>query len=251
MSFQIETEVTCYLLPGDGPTAEKEFLTNLNAGKETWFIAYAFTLVPMIDELLSAKAKGVALHLYLDHSQAVGHYEAGQIQRLVDAGVEVTVGTSPVGSQYICHTKGVAVDVDPPWCWEGSVNFSKQAWDQVNTAMVFESQEWRDQFVQQFMALRNFAWTNERSIQVMPSPPPCMDLAAPAGGQTEGAPSSAAPAPTHAGTKRSPKGHPRAAPAGAQAKGGPPSVSPTSKRRGSKPSSKGHTSAARRQRRKR
>jgi hypothetical protein len=251
MSFQIETEVTCYLLPGDGPTAETEFLTNLNAGKETWFIAYAFTLVPMIDELLSAKAKGVALHLYLDHSQAVGHYEAGQIQRLVDAGAEVTVGTSPVGSQYICHTKGVVIDVDPPWCWEGSVNFSKQAWDQVNTAMVFESQEWRDQFVQQFIALRDFAWTHERAMQVMSSPPPGVDSGASAGAQAKSGPSTAPPASRLRGTKPSPKGHPRAAPAGARAKGGPPSVSPTSSRRGSKRSSKGHTSAAGRQRRKR
>jgi hypothetical protein len=172
MPFQIETEITCYLLPGDGEVAETEFLNNLNARKATWVIAYSFTLVPMIDELLSASASGVPLHLYLDHSQAVGHYEAAQIHRLVEAGVEVTVGTSPVGSQYICHTKGLAIDVTPPWCWEGSVNFSKSGWNQVNTAMVFHSQEWRDQFVQQFVALRQFAWSNERTMQIMSSPPP-------------------------------------------------------------------------------
>ena len=172
MSFQIDAKVTCYMLPGDGPVAEQDFLTNLNSGKEAWFIAYAFTLVPMIDELLNAQARGVPMHIYLDHSQAAGHFEAAQIKRLVDAGTEITIGTSPVGSQYICHTKGVVIDVNPPWCWEGSVNFSKTAWDQVNTAMVFNSQVWRDNFVNQFNALRAFAWQKEQPLQIMPSPPP-------------------------------------------------------------------------------
>jgi hypothetical protein len=42
----------------------------------------------------------------------------------------------------------------------------------VNTALVFSSQQWHDQFVAQFEALRNFAWANERNLQIMSAPPP-------------------------------------------------------------------------------
>lgn len=176
MSFTIDTQVTCYLLPQDGPTAYAEFLKNLTDPGETWIIAYAFTLQDMVHDLLAAFKKGVPLHLYLDYSQ----YKSGKttedplVQQLVDAGVEVTVGTSPAGTQYICHTKGIVSDAAKGgqlWCWEGSVNFSQSAWHQVNTAMTFSSQEWRDQFVAQFEALRNFAWANEPDMQVMKAPP--------------------------------------------------------------------------------
>lgn len=171
MSFKINTEVTCYLLPADGKIAEQEFLTNLKTPGETWIIAFGFTLAPMIDELIAAHKSGVPLHIYLDHSQSSGVAEKPQVQRLVDAGVEVTIGTSPEGSKYICHTKGVVVEGAPPWCWEGSVNFSESGWHQVNTAMIFYSKEWRDQFVTQFQLIRKFAWENERNIQVMASQP--------------------------------------------------------------------------------
>ena len=100
--------------------------------------------------------------------------ETPLVQQLVQAGVEVTLGTSPAGSQYICHTKGIVSDAAPGgalWCWEGSTNFSLSAWKQVNTALVFSSQAWRDQFVAQFEALRNYAWANERILQLMSAPP--------------------------------------------------------------------------------
>jgi PLD-like domain len=175
MPFTIDTEITCYLLPGDGQVAQQAFLKNLLDPGETWIIAYAFTLPDMINELLAAQKKGTPLHLYLDYSQYADKTETPLVQKLVQAGVEVTVGTSPAGSQYICHTKGIVSDAAPGgalWCWEGSTNFSLSAWKQVNTALVFSSEEWRDQFVAQFEALRNFAWASERNLQIMSSPPP-------------------------------------------------------------------------------
>ena len=177
MSFQITTTVTCYLLPGDGATAQADFLQHLTDPGETWIIAYAFTLPDMIKELLQAHKQGLPLYIYLDSSQAEGNVERPLVQQLVNAGIEVTIGTSPAGSQFICHTKGIVSDRAPDgkgtlWCWEGSTNFSLSAWKQVNTAMVFASQQWRNEFVAQFEALRDFAWTNERSMQLMKQPPP-------------------------------------------------------------------------------
>jgi hypothetical protein len=175
MPFQITTTVTCYLLPQDGAQAEADFLKHLLDPGETWIIAYAFTLTGMINDLIAAHKAGIPLHIYLDHSQEVGKVEKPLVQQLVSAGVEVTIGTSPAGSQYICHTKGMVSDPAANggalWCWEGSTNFSLSAWKQVNTALVFASQQWRDEFVAQFQGLVEYAWTNEQSMQLMSSPP--------------------------------------------------------------------------------
>jgi hypothetical protein len=174
MSFTIEDTVfTCHLLPQDGPEAKDMFLNHLMNPGETWIIAYGFTMEQVVQDLIAAHRADVPLHLYLDHSQAGGKTEEPVVQALVDAGVEVTIGTSPAGSRFICHTKGVVVAEDPAaWCWEGSVNFSQDGWFQVNTALVFNSNAWRDQFVAQFNALRAFAWKFERDLQKMPAPPP-------------------------------------------------------------------------------
>jgi hypothetical protein len=146
----------------------------MNPG-ETWITAYGFTLPDMIHDLLGAHQKGIPLHIYLDHLQETGKTEHPLVQQLVDAGVEVTIGTSPAGSKFICHTKGIVSDAAKGgaavWCWEGSTNFSLDAWQQVNTALVFSSQPWRDEFVAQFEALRDFAWANERNMQLMSQPP--------------------------------------------------------------------------------
>jgi hypothetical protein len=171
--FAIDTTVDCYLLPEDGPAAEGLFLKHLEDPYEMWIIAYSFTLIPMIDEILENNSSGAPYHIYLDLSQSTGTAEKPQIARLVEAGIEVTVGTSPAGTSYITHTKGVTcADLPTPWCWEGSVNFSASGWLQVNTAMFFHSQEWHAAFVAQFDSLRDYAWTNLRSSQLMKEPPP-------------------------------------------------------------------------------
>jgi len=176
MPFVIDTQITCYLLPQDGVVAKQEFLAHLLDPGETWIIAYAFTLPDMIQDILKAHAQGVPLHIYLDHSQSTGTAEQPLLQQLVKAGIEVTIGTSPAGSKFICHTKGIVSDPGKTggtlWCWEGSTNFSLSAWQQVNTALVFASQKWRDEFVAQFEALRAFAWSQERALQLMSTPPP-------------------------------------------------------------------------------
>jgi PLD-like domain len=171
--FTIKTSVECYLLPEDGDAARALFLTHLEDPYEMWIIAYSFTLVPMIDEILKNNTVGAPYHIYLDLSQSSGAAEKPEVARLVAAGIEVTIGTSPEGTSYITHTKGITCSDKPlPWCWEGSVNFSESGWMQVNTAMFFHSQEWHDAFVAQFDSLRDYAWTNLRADQLMKEPPP-------------------------------------------------------------------------------
>lgn len=172
LPFQITATLTCYLLPQDGEIAKQDFLKHISDPGETYIIAYAFTLVPMIDDLITAHQNEVPLHIFLDHSQTEGALQKPDVQRLVNAGIEVTIGTSPAGQQYICHTKGLVSNDSPVYCWEGSTNFSETAWDQVNTVMVFSSQEWYDNFVAQFNQIRQYAWTNEKEFQLMANPPP-------------------------------------------------------------------------------
>jgi hypothetical protein len=109
------------------------------------------------------------MHLYLDHSQEIGHFEKPLVERVAQAGVEVTVGTSPAGSQYIAHEKGwTTADGD---CGEGSTNFSQSAWLQANTMLQFISSPWRDLTIQAFNTAVEFAWTQEPKLQVMSKQP--------------------------------------------------------------------------------
>ncbi len=184
--FTITTTIDCYLLPEDGAAAKQRFLDHLQDPHDMWIIAYSFTLMPMIDEIVKNSSPPGMIHIYLDLSQSRGTAEKPQVQRLIDAGVEVTIGTSPAGLSFITHTKGIVCNDTPvPWCWEGSVNFSESGWMQVNTAMVFNDKTWRDNFVAQFDTLRDYAWTNERADQLMKAPP---------SGVTIGTPNAAAPA---------------------------------------------------------
>jgi hypothetical protein len=172
MPFEITTTAECFLLPDDGAAAQALFLQHLKDPYEMWIIAYSFTLAPMVDEIIANNTPTEAVHIYLDFSQSSGAAEAPEVKKLIAGGVEVTIGTSTAGSQYICHTKGIVCDDRPaPWCWEGSVNFSLSGWHQVNTALFFHSQPYRDAFVNQFNHLRYFAWTQERDKQLMKTPP--------------------------------------------------------------------------------
>ncbi len=172
MSFTFDATIKSYLLPGDGDEAQKDFLAQLNGQGETFLVAYGFTLDAMIGELLAAHAAGIPVHIYLDHTQSAGTAEKPQVQRLVEAGMDVTIGTSPAGSAFICHTKGMVVldQPDTPYCWSGSVNFSASGWKQVNSVEVFRSKVWADHFLQQFSLLKSFAWTHEQKYQLMAGP---------------------------------------------------------------------------------
>jgi hypothetical protein len=172
MSFEITATVECFLLPDDGPAAKALFLQHLKDPYEMWIIAYSFTLEPMIDEIIANNSADGPIHIYLDYSESTGKAESPGVQKLIDGGVEVAIGTSTVGVNSIFHTKGIVCNDTPvPWCWEGSVNFSLSGWSQVNTALFFHSLPYRDAFVNQFDHLRYFAWTQERDKQRMKTPP--------------------------------------------------------------------------------
>ena len=161
--------VTAWQFPDDAAAGEAAFLALLHSPAETWIRAYAFTMKALTDECIAAHRAGVKLHIALDHSQEVGHYEKPEVERLVAAGVETTIATSYAGSKYIAHEKGLFTAAGE--CWEGSTNFSSSAWEQINTALQFSSDAYVAMQVDSFNREVAYAWSNEKALQVMSAAP--------------------------------------------------------------------------------
>ena len=101
---------------------------------------YGFTYGPLVDALIARHAAGVRVNVVADHTQAEGRAERPALQRLVDAGIDVLVGTSSRGA--IDHSKYLVIDGElgaaaPESCVGfGSFNFSESARAQDNTFSV-------------------------------------------------------------------------------------------------------------------
>ena len=163
------TAVTCWQFPDDAAAGKQAFLNVLANPQETWILAYAFTMGELAGEVVAAHKAGVPVHVFVDHSESITPIQKAILQPMVAAGCEVTIGTSYAGSRYIAHEKGMATVGGS--CWEGSTNFSASAWSQINTAMQFDSPEYRDRFVGTFNRAVEYAWANEQSYQMMERKP--------------------------------------------------------------------------------
>lgn len=98
---------------------------------------YGLTFPPLMDALIAAHQRGVHVQIVADHSQSAGTHERPQLQRLVDAGIELVIGVSARGG--IDHSKYLLIDaalgvMAPQSCVAfGSFNFSVSALSQDNT----------------------------------------------------------------------------------------------------------------------
>lgn len=172
--FTISITETDYFMPEDGAVAQKQFLQLLANPGEVWMSAYSFTLQPMFDELLKADARGVKIHLLLDHSQEAGRAEASKVKNLADnlKHGDVTITTAGINSKapsQIWHWKGFVVQQAKSKhyaCWEGSTNFSQSGWLQGNSARTFTSDVWAEKFIEQFKAHKKWALANEAQYQI-------------------------------------------------------------------------------------
>ena len=96
------TVTTCFA-PFDDTTAA--FLKFVKRAKKSVCISiYGFHLPPLTDALIAKHQAGVKVTIILDHTQAEGKAESGEVQKLVDAGVPLLIGTSPIHRQ-ILHSK--------------------------------------------------------------------------------------------------------------------------------------------------
>lgn len=100
-----------------------------SAAHEIHIDIYGFTWPPLMDALIAAHQARVDVQIVADHTQAEGTAEKPQLQRLVNAGVPVLIGTSSRGA--IDHSKYIVVD--QAVVGFGSFNFSQSALAQDNT----------------------------------------------------------------------------------------------------------------------
>jgi phosphatidylserine/phosphatidylglycerophosphate/cardiolipin synthase-like enzyme len=116
--------------PYDVPDPAQHILSLVgSATSEILIDIYGFTWQPLMDALIAAFARGVSVRIVADHTQAEGRAEKPQLQRLVNAGLEVLIGTSSRGA--IDHSKYLVVDKTVVGF--GSFNFSTSALAQDNT----------------------------------------------------------------------------------------------------------------------
>lgn len=165
--------IDCYQFPDDAQAGLVAILARFTGQvPETWVRAYAFTLQAMADDIVASAKEGTLYHVFLDLSEELTPVEKPFVTTfaagLAGTKCDLTIGTSQAGRKYIMHQKGFTNTAND--CWEGSLNFSNSAFLQVNSAMQFNDQTWREQFVASFNTDRAFAWANEASAQVMPEP---------------------------------------------------------------------------------
>lgn len=154
------TVTTCFAPFDDTEAAFLKFVKR--AKKSICVSIYGFHLPPLTDALIAKHQAGVKVTIILDHTQAEGKAESGEVQKLVDAGVPLLIGTSPIHRQ-ILHSKftiidGKAVEV-------GSWNYSLSASQQSNTMTFIEDRAYAKTFVQHWNRIRSFIILHEMAMQ--------------------------------------------------------------------------------------
>jgi phosphatidylserine/phosphatidylglycerophosphate/cardiolipin synthase-like enzyme len=106
-----------------------------SATKSLHVLIYGFTLPDLVDVLIQKQHAGLSVGVVVDHTQASGATQEPLMQRLVDAGVPVTITTSHGA---IMHEKCLLVDLElgadhnASLAVYGSWNFSRGANKQAN-----------------------------------------------------------------------------------------------------------------------
>lgn len=141
----------------------QEYLAFVASAKRSLYILIYGMHLPALTDLLIAKhQQGVKVNLILDHSQAAGRAESQEVQRLVDAGIPLLVGTSPVHSQ-ILHTK--ATIVDEMAVESGSWNYSLSASAQSNTLTFVHDTDYARAYLDHWHRIHGFVTLHDMVYQ--------------------------------------------------------------------------------------
>lgn len=151
---------------------EKAFVAFLASAQTTIrTMIYSATLEPYFDALIAAKQKGINVKIIFDHTQAEGHYEKPQIEKLVKAGFvdgkDFVIGTSPEAHE-ICHIK--ATWIDGTHVEDGSLNYSPSGLKEVNTVSFSDWPEWAEYLDGVFEDLWQWVLTHEPQYQTFKGP---------------------------------------------------------------------------------
>jgi phosphatidylserine/phosphatidylglycerophosphate/cardiolipin synthase-like enzyme len=154
--------------PYDAPDPASRLLDVVNNEPQRILIdIYGLTYGPLIDALIAAYKRGVRVSIVADHSQAEGTAEKPELQRLVDAGIPVLVGTSSRGA--IDHSKYI-VGVGQGVVAFGSFNFSLGALSQDNTLTETNDGAMVAVFIANWQRVHDDAFGKHPEWQLSPKP---------------------------------------------------------------------------------
>lgn len=142
---------------------QSQIIKEVQDARETILMAiYGFHLPPLTDLLIEKHKAGVKVQCILDLSQSKGKAEQVEVEKLIKAGVDTVIGTSPKAHQ-IMHEKGMCID--GYHVITGSYNFSISAAEQVNHIDFMYSKDRADWFTKFFHELRLWIKKNESRNQ--------------------------------------------------------------------------------------
>lgn len=153
-------------------------------------LIYSFTMTPLADILIEKHKTGLEVAVVADKTQSAGPHQKSLLQRLVDAGIPVTISTSMTGA--ILHTKALLIDMKLPggandngsFSVFGSFNFSGTfdkktgkatgAQAQDNVLVTENSAALVTFFYQQFLETQDYG--RAHCEQLKPTTPPALPI---------------------------------------------------------------------------
>lgn len=161
MAATASVSIRTLFAPFDDTTGE--FLKFVGEAQQSLDInIYGFHLPALTATLIAKHQAGVRVSLILDHSQEAGRAEQSEVQKLLDAGVPLLIGTSPVHGQ-ILHSKFTVVDGKA--VEHGSWNYSLSASQQSNDMHFVEHVEYAQEYLRHHNAIRSFILLHEMAYQ--------------------------------------------------------------------------------------
>lgn len=161
MPATASVQVRTLFAPFDQTT--DEYLKFVDSAKQSiYIIIYGMHLPSLTQLLLSKHQAGVKVNLILDHSQEQGKAEQQEVQKLVDAGIPLLVGTSPMHGQ-ILHTKATIVDAHA--VESGSWNYSLSAALQSNTLTFVDDVEYARAYLDHWHKIHGFVALHDMIYQ--------------------------------------------------------------------------------------
>lgn len=130
---------TLYVTPDDDAHAAL-IAAATSATTSLHLTIYGFTLADLAQIFIDKMRAGLSVGIVVDKTQAAGPKQHALLQTLVDAGVPVTIATSPTGA--INHEKCLLIDLElgadhnDSYACYGSFNFSDSAEKQENHLQV-------------------------------------------------------------------------------------------------------------------
>lgn len=161
MSAIASLKITTMFAPYEDTT--KAFLDFVGSAKVSVDMSiYGFHMPLLTDLLITQHQSGIKVSLILDHTQAAGTAESGEVEKLVAAQVPLLVGTSPV-HRAILHSKFTVVD--GTHVQHGSWNYSLSSSQQSNDMHFVSDPAYAKAYIDHHNAIRSFILLHEMAMQ--------------------------------------------------------------------------------------